>query len=280
MKANEVLRQLEKIWEECFGTDESYFEHFAEKALPTASTFIAIKDKNCPCLPKIRRLDNISPTDEIERFLADKNNEIVSSLHVFPMELVVFDRSCNSESVFDGGYLYGVATLPEWRKRGYATLLIEEAAKSERKIGMSYFITRPAEPNLIGYYCKLGFTGNIFRVPESLPFCESLSKVHSLGLDASQLYFLRENTWKRIALEFPDGKDYKRKHTIDHTNSNGKTILTGYFRWTIRELEYILSLPDDSALEPHDTSLPYALLRSLSPDFGLPPKTVFSFPME
>ena len=291
MEEHKAVAQIRQIWKTCFDVDDSYFDRFAEGILPLATTFVAIKDKSCTCLPEIRVFSRIEDTiKRVDDVLQDDRYEIVSSLHILPLELITFgNRSkaasdepkslissvSSNENALLGGYLYGVATLPEWRKRGYATLLIQSAASLMSKCGMTYFLTRPAEPDLFVYYCKLGFTENIFRIPDVLPDCEKLSEVHKLGLDAMQLFFLRQNTWQKAANALAVENGYKNKLQFEQTNHS-----IGYFRWGLKELEYIISLDDDSAPEPTDSKKPYALLKPFSDNFKVPSVAIFSFPME
>jgi GNAT superfamily N-acetyltransferase len=302
MEEHKAVAQIRNIWKACFDVDDSYFNRFAEGMLPLAITFVAVKDKTCACLPEIMVFSRIEETiKKVDDVLKEDKYEIVSSLHILPVELITFGKSTktpsdevkssissvsSNENALQGGYLYGVATLPEWRNRGYATLLINSASSLMSKCGMTYFLTRPAEPDLFVYYCKLGFTENIFRIPEVLPDCEKLSEVHKQGLNAMQLFFLRQETWEKASNSIELQTGYKNELQIGQTNPSElgthaiKNRDIGYFRWGIKVLEYIISLDDDSAPEPSDSSRPYALFKPFSEKIKLPAATIFSFPME
>jgi GNAT superfamily N-acetyltransferase len=286
MEGGKIESQLGRLWSECFEADETCFSHFFHDALPQAVTFVAVKDRTCACLPQIRYFRS-QALDKLEAALSDEHLFIASSLHIFPLEYI-----SKASPALSGGYLYAVATLPEWRKRGYATLLIQAASSWAAQNGMSYLLTRPAEPALFEYYCKLGFTERLFRDPASLPACEKLSEVHKMALDAVQAYSFREKTWSELFRQVSASKVYKNKPFFTHTNDSEisdaehQKTFSGYFRWNPEELKYIISLDEDSAPEPADVSKPYALLKPLSslqgaasPFYSIS-EAVFSFPME
>jgi predicted acetyltransferase len=54
-------------------------------------------------------------------------------------------------------YVYAVATLPEFRGRGYAATLTREAALLAAGEGKSALCLRPGDEGLYAYYAKQGF---------------------------------------------------------------------------------------------------------------------------
>lgn len=85
--------------------------------------------------------------------LARLSNETVSMLTVVPTVLC----TARGERV-PGGYIYGVATLPEHRNRGLASRLLHQAADRRLGHGMSFLSLVPDTPELLGYYRRtIGF---------------------------------------------------------------------------------------------------------------------------
>lgn len=57
----------------------------------------------------------------------------------------------------EGMYLYALATLPDYRKRGIMSSLIKYSLSQADRMGVKYVFLIPAEKKLYGYYEKLGF---------------------------------------------------------------------------------------------------------------------------
>ena len=55
------------------------------------------------------------------------------------------------------GYIYALASCPERRGLGWASMLIETAAGLARNRGLECLITVPAEPALFGFFARNGF---------------------------------------------------------------------------------------------------------------------------
>lgn len=58
-------------------------------------------------------------------------------------------------------YLFGVATDPEWRGKGLATVLIEEAKKRAAAAGNWAVVLIAASPSLRSFYAERGFRGEV-----------------------------------------------------------------------------------------------------------------------
>lgn len=61
-----------------------------------------------------------------------------------------------------GFYIYGVATLPQFRGRGYASELIKYVCDEKFKQGYDFALTQPADENLFKFYEKLGFDNKTY----------------------------------------------------------------------------------------------------------------------
>lgn len=116
--APSMTEELKRIWQICFGDDQDYIElYFAHR---------------------FRR-------EEMLVYVVD--GRPVSMLSLLPAEL------------YTGGaaqpmrYVYAVATLPEYRRRGFARILLEEG---RRQTGEPLALV-PASKELWDYYGRLGF---------------------------------------------------------------------------------------------------------------------------
>jgi len=110
------------IWRACFEDDEDYFRFFWDA-----------------CFPLCRGL------------FFEEGGQAVSMLFLLPGALEY------RKSRLPAWYVYAVATLPEFRGRGYASELTRCAAELAKGEGRSALCLRPANEGLYGYYAKLGF---------------------------------------------------------------------------------------------------------------------------
>jgi len=108
--------QVLRIWQTCFGDDEAYVRFFWENAFAHCTGF--------------------------GYYVEDM---LVSMLFMLPGMLEPNQVSAH--------YIYAVATLPEHRKQGLATKLLQYAAAS----GASALVLYPATAQLQAYYIKQGF---------------------------------------------------------------------------------------------------------------------------
>lgn len=113
-----MITELRKLWKDAFGDSEAFMDDFFS---------VAYSKDRCKTLRK--------------------DGKIVSALYWFPVE--------------EGGarfaYLYGVATLSEYRGQGLAAYLIEKTCKQLREKGYSGVLLVPGSEELFSYYRKLGF---------------------------------------------------------------------------------------------------------------------------
>lgn len=113
-------RQLIELWEICFGDERQYIESFFKAFRATMKVCVAYFD-----------------------------GKIVSAIYCLPAN-VVYGK--NAEKAW---YLYAVSTLPEYRKKGYASALLEELKKEED--GIQCLILTPSSEVNRFFYKKLGF---------------------------------------------------------------------------------------------------------------------------
>ena len=113
-----MITELRSLWQEAFGDSEAFMDDFFQVAY----------DKN--------RCRTIR-----------KDGKTVSALYWF-------DVYMGTEKI---AYLYGVATLNEYRGQGIAAYLIEKTCRQLQEKGYSGVILVPGSQELFAYYRRLGF---------------------------------------------------------------------------------------------------------------------------
>lgn len=69
-----------------------------------------------------------------------------------------------------GGYVYALATAPEARGKGYASILLDYAATMLKERGADCIFTVPAEPTLFDFFAKNGYEPGFYhRCVTALP---------------------------------------------------------------------------------------------------------------
>lgn len=113
---------IRQLWQEVFGDEESFIDTFLVR--------------------HFRHENLLTVTDQ---------EEIVSMLHLIPMQ---------NETEARIAYIYGVATAPAHRNRGYASRLIGQAIERARAEGYDALALIPAGEEAHHYYQRLGFEGS------------------------------------------------------------------------------------------------------------------------
>lgn len=107
-----------QIWKTCFGDEEEYIQFYFEHRFREDNMLVIFAD-----------------------------GKPVSMASFLPAEILVDGEYRPAK------YVYAVATLPEYRNRGYATEIIKHASEKYKEP----LILQPAEETLIEYYRKMGF---------------------------------------------------------------------------------------------------------------------------
>ncbi len=113
------------IWQTCFGDDEDFIRSF---------------------------LDHHTAEETMLLYFAD--NKPVAMASFLPM------RIHQGEDMVEGHYVYAVATLPEYRGRGYAAEILTTA----KELWQEPLLLSPAEEGLYTYYQKQSFFTQYFPV--------------------------------------------------------------------------------------------------------------------
>lgn len=124
--ANETERDfITELWHRCFGDDRDYIGLYLENRFESENMYVIYED-----------------------------NRPVSMASLLPVQVTINGKKEHAR------YVYAVATLPEYRNKGYATEIIRHAARKYKEP----LILQPADRDLQEYYEKRGFSD---------AFCES-----------------------------------------------------------------------------------------------------------
>ncbi len=126
---------VKELWQEVFGDEDEFVDHFLHRYFSQDGMLSMV----------------------------DSDNRLLSMLHIIPMESE-FGRVA---------YIYGVATHPECRAKGYATKLMSAAMDVIRSRGYVAAVLIPSEEWLRGYYSRFGFVDSVgveFLVSDGFDF--------------------------------------------------------------------------------------------------------------
>lgn len=144
----EMIPACRSIWQVCFGDEEAYTELYFSQRFTEDNMLVCCVDKRP-----------------------------VAMISLLPAALQKGGREIPIR------YVYAVATLPEYRRRGYAGTLIKEAGRLLTEV----LVLEPASPHLEEYYKKIGFYP-AFAVSEC---CFGVQQIRDAkGEDNAQEYWL------------------------------------------------------------------------------------------
>ena len=182
------------IWTQCFGADMRYQNILTANNYPLEDTFVL-----------------------------EVNDQIVSILTLLPIQWQ------GKGEVRKGRYVYGVATLPQYRGKGYSTKLMKEALGMLKEQGEDFAVLYPAEESLQTFYAKQGF------VPCGAQLeCDVDEEQQEAWLDAVDDY--TDAGWELEPIE--SGKEYEELRHLFLEQDCGKQSGDGYFTWTAEHYAY------------------------------------------
>lgn len=113
---------IRDLWKRCFGDEDDYLNFYIKEAYRPSRTWLC----------------------------ADGT---------LPISMMTLLPACveDEESYYQGGYVYAVATLPEYRHQGLMSQLHERVEEACKKEGFSFLSLVPAELSLFSMYRKLGY---------------------------------------------------------------------------------------------------------------------------
>lgn len=186
--ANETdTESIIDIWQKCFGDSREYIQMYLDKRFNTENMLVIHAD-----------------------------GKPVSMASFLPVQVII-----NGEAI-EARYVYAVATLPEYRGRGYATEIIRYAAdKYEEPL-----ILQPAEEKLERYYAGMGFV-NAFK-PSPCRIFEDFS-----SLNNSEVTDVSETNIGEWSMESISAKEYK---VLRDSCFAGE----GYVEWDEQAISYAI----------------------------------------
>lgn len=107
-------------------------------------------------------------------FVKYEGEKLVAALLGIPYTFQAFDKQ-GHKMYLKGFYLCGLATRPEWRRKGIMSLLMQEAEITAKARGYDMTFLIPADSHLREYYHKMGYytasyrTRCILESPDNLP---------------------------------------------------------------------------------------------------------------
>lgn len=196
---------IERIWQVCFGDNREYIDLYLSNRFQTENMLV-IHEDGAP----------------------------VSMLSLLPVMITIGGEKHAAR------YVYAVATLPEYRRRGYASKLIQYAFdKYEEPL-----ILQPADERLQRYYERLGFD-EVFRQSPCWIYNPCMEKVTRVSGNmayelAEDMTYVSENNGEiRMAelekwqMEEVSAKEYKE---IRDRCFNGE----GYVEWDEEAIRYAM----------------------------------------
>lgn len=179
--------QIVELWQTCFGDDRAYIDFFLEHRMTDETMLVLYEDK-----------------------------KIVSMASFLPMEY-------QQETEYKKArYVYAVATLPQYRRRGYAATIIETA----KSLFKEPLILEPAQPELVDYYEGLGFCEAFLGREDNLRMME-------LTENAKQPTADWEAVEEVVCLKAVTAEEYQK---IRDKNFGQ----TGYVRWDVPAIQYAI----------------------------------------
>ena len=113
-----VFEPVKAMWNQCFGDDRAYIEMYLQNRFESENMYVIYQD-----------------------------DRPVSMASLLPVQVTINGKKENAR------YVYAVATLPEYRKQGYASEIIRHAFEKY----MEPLILQPADRDLQEYYERQGF---------------------------------------------------------------------------------------------------------------------------
>ncbi|MDE7347130.1 MAG: GNAT family N-acetyltransferase [Muribaculaceae bacterium] len=127
-----------------------------------------------------------------------------------------------------GFYLCGLATEPEWRRRGIMSQLMEEAEMAAKERGYEMTFLIPADDQLREYYHKKGYKTSSFmtRTEYKRPFDLSDRSVEKMNIYTIKDFFDKDYFLKDLAEECRKIDERRNPPSIVHSSEDFLTIMS------------------------------------------------------
>lgn len=108
-------------------------------------------------------------------FVRYEDNRLISALLGVSYKFQAYDKKNNKKEI-KGFYLCGLATHPDWRRKGIMSQLMEEAEKSAKTRGYDITFLIPADDHLREYYRQKGYQTSSYRQRQVIEKTEGSNK--------------------------------------------------------------------------------------------------------
>ncbi len=155
-----LLDELKHIWKVCFDDDDDYIGLYFSQRYRAENTLVH-----------------------------SEAGRAVAMMTLLPVAIVT------PEKVYEGRYVYAVATLPAFRGRGIASALTRRAGLHMKENGTDLAVVVPAASGLFDFYTRQGYTLGLYRrvVTFSAHEIDAAPFLQGTPLtDAHRFYALRE----------------------------------------------------------------------------------------
>lgn len=151
------INQMKTLWKMCFHDPDDYIDFYYKNGYKDSRTLVCVEE----------------------------DGTVSAMMTVFPSLLYT------KTSIYKGGYIYAVATHPQYRRKGYMSLLEEAACRQVQKMGGKYVALVPATISLFEMYKKLGYQThyNLYYSEVSAEEMEAKSSLTNLT-DVNESYFI------------------------------------------------------------------------------------------
>jgi GNAT superfamily N-acetyltransferase len=193
-----MIEELKNIWRACFNDADAYIDlYFSERYLPK-NTFVHCQAGRGVAMMTLLPVTVVTPHEELA-----------------------------------ARYLYAVATLPEFRNKGFSLSLAQQADEQARDENCALEIVAPATPELFHFYARQGFS-TIFHHRIIRFSADEITRADTLeGLplrDAETFFALRERyfapcgffvRWDSAALQYTVKESRLLQGDVYYFSKNG-----------------------------------------------------------
>ena len=132
---NQMIPALKVLWKRSFGDTNDYIEMFFKYRFQPAQSLVWLQE-----------------------------GQPVSMLFMLPIRL------CSKDVFYEAFYIYAVATDPDYRSKGYSSLLLEAAHQMLKEKKADACLLRPADARLFRFYADRGYQNEFFVNEQSYIF--------------------------------------------------------------------------------------------------------------
>lgn len=240
----EDREHISKIWRACFSDDQDYIDNYLNYCLPHTKTWL----------------------------LGVEKGKFASCLSIIP-SLVSLENK-----IYNGGYLYAVGTLPEYRGNSYSKILINAAIEESRNDGLSYLLVKPASESLYQFYIKASFNLKLSKSTSTFivsAINRPMQRVVLTDISASELFEIRNKSYSGthylwpeevlnyILIEARSRSGFCKRYRIDSLESEQYYYFVSYPNEVTRNQIDVL---ETNARNPQEIESLLSVLKEIYPD--------------